>query len=318
MTSSNISEATSGEQPAWPVKTHDFQNHHFDTRIWNKYQFRDSDIIIATWGKSGTTWLQQIVSQLIFFGADEVCPLERSPWLDMRIAANEETLALLEAQTHRRFIKTHAPIDSIVYNPQAKYIFVGRDGRDVMWSMHHHFLHCTPLFYEMVNKTPGRVGEAIERPPEDPAQFFREFLESDTDPKKRHVPFWEHTRGWWNARALPNLLLVHFNDLKADLGGEVRRIAEFLEIKVPEEKWPDIVEHSTFKYMKQNAIRLSGPVAQLIFESGGDTLIHKGYNGRWRDSLTKDEIQKYDDQARSELGEEGARWLANGNHPAGS
>lgn len=105
-------------QPTWPVKTHEVRNHHLDTRIWNNFQFRDNDIVIATWAKSGTTWVQQIVSQLIFSGADEVCPLDRSPWLDMRIAANEETLALLDAQTHRRFIKTHAPID--FDSPQSK------------------------------------------------------------------------------------------------------------------------------------------------------------------------------------------------------
>lgn len=303
-------------QPQWPVKTRELQNHHFDTRIWNNFSFRDDDIMISTWAKSGTTWMQQIIAQLIFSGPDEGCPCDRSPWLDLRIAANQATVDMLEAQTHRRFIKTHAPIDTIVYSPQAKYIFIGRDGRDVMWSMHNHFVHGTPEYYRLINDTPGRVGLAFERPPADPAQFFREFLERPADPRRTHSPFWGYIRGWWDARLLPNVMVVHFNDLKADLEGEIRRIAKFLEIEVPEEKWPDVVDHSSFEYMKKNAGRLTGAIAELVFEGGGDTLINKGSNGRWKDLLTKEEIREYEERAKLELGEECARWLANGGHLA--
>ena len=55
---------------AWPKKTREIHNHHFDSTIWNDFQFRNDDIIIATYAKSGTTWMQQIVSQLIFNGAE--------------------------------------------------------------------------------------------------------------------------------------------------------------------------------------------------------------------------------------------------------
>ncbi|HEX4636750.1 MAG TPA: sulfotransferase domain-containing protein [Rhizomicrobium sp.] len=50
----------------YPQKQREFQNHHFDCTIWNDFQFRDDDIIIGTYAKSGTTWVQQIVSQVIF------------------------------------------------------------------------------------------------------------------------------------------------------------------------------------------------------------------------------------------------------------
>lgn len=95
-------------------------------------------------------------------------------------------------------------------------------------------------------------------------------------------------------------------------------MADFLEIKVPEEKWPDIVHHSTFGYMKENASRLAGPMVEAFFESGGDTLINKGSNGQWADLLTRDEIRRYEDRARSELGDECATWLAKGGHPVHS
>src|SRR6478609_1274727 len=125
-------------EPKRPQKTREFHNHHFDSTVWNDFAFRDDDIVIATYAKSGTTWMQQIVSQLIFNGAPDVEVHALSPWLDMRILDKDKLLANLEGQRNRRFIKTHLPIDALVYSPRAKYIFVGRDGRDALWSFFDH------------------------------------------------------------------------------------------------------------------------------------------------------------------------------------
>jgi aryl sulfotransferase len=109
----------------WPHKTRELHNHHFDSTIWNRFKFRDGDIVIATYAKSGTTWVQQIVSQLIFNGAEDLPVAEMSPWLNLRVPPKEVKLAAIEAQTHRRFIKTHLPVDALVSSPRAKYIYVG-------------------------------------------------------------------------------------------------------------------------------------------------------------------------------------------------
>ena len=69
----------------WPTKTRDLHNHHFDSTIWDDFEFRDDDIVIATYAKSGTTWVQQIVSQLLFDGEEGPEVAERSPWLDLRV-----------------------------------------------------------------------------------------------------------------------------------------------------------------------------------------------------------------------------------------
>jgi hypothetical protein len=162
-----------------PIKTCELQNHHLDTTRWKDFPFRPDDIVIASWGKSGTTWTQQIVSQLIFNGAEDTQINQESPWLDLRVVPTEAILPALEAQTHRRFIKTHAPIETVEFSPKAKYIFVARDGRDALWSLHNHNYNATSLFYEIMNDTPGRVGPALQRPPADPRQR-RERLRRDT------------------------------------------------------------------------------------------------------------------------------------------
>ena len=125
-------------QPNWPRKVRELHNHHFDSTIWNGFDFRDDDVVIATYGKSGTTWVQQIVSQLIFDGAEDIDVPALSPWLDLRVPPKDVKLAAVAAQTHRRFLKTHLPVDALVYSPRAKYIYIGRDGRDVVWSLYNH------------------------------------------------------------------------------------------------------------------------------------------------------------------------------------
>jgi hypothetical protein len=92
---------------AWPAKTRELHNHHFDSTIWNDLAFRDDDIVIATYAKSGTTWVQQIVAQMLFGGDAELAVAELSPWMDLRVPPKQVKLPLVEAQSHRRFLKTH-------------------------------------------------------------------------------------------------------------------------------------------------------------------------------------------------------------------
>ena len=96
-----------------PRKTREIHNHHFDSTIWNDLKFRDDDIIIATWGKAGTTWVQQIVAQLLFDGEEGMEVAEMSPWVDLRVPPKEVKLPAIEGQTHRRFLKTHLPVDAL-------------------------------------------------------------------------------------------------------------------------------------------------------------------------------------------------------------
>ena len=54
-------------------------------------------------------------------------------------------------------------------------------------------------------------------------------------------PYWEHILSWWKIKDLPNVMLLHFSNLKKDMPGEIRRIASFLEIVIDETKWDAIL-----------------------------------------------------------------------------
>ncbi|MFV8819802.1 sulfotransferase domain-containing protein [Haliea sp. E17] len=291
-----------------PEKTRELHNHHFDSTIWNDFAFRDDDIVIATYAKSGTTWMQQIIAQLLFNGAEGLEVAEMSPWLDLRVPPKAVKLPQVEAQTHRRFLKTHLPVDALVFSEQAKYIYIGRDGRDVLWSMYNHHANANAEWYAALNDTPGRVGPPIEAPPDSIVQYYHDWLDRDGFP---FWPFWENVRSWWAIRGLPNVLLVHFASLKADMPGEIRRIAEFIGVPVDEARWPVILEHCSFDYMKANATK-SVPLGGAFWDGGAETFINKGTNGRWREVLSPEEVREYEQRALGELGSDCARWLATG------
>ena len=298
---------------SWPRKTREMHSHHFDSTVWNDFPLRGDDIVIATFGKSGTTWTQQIVGQLIFKGADDVIISELSPWLDLRVPPKEVKFAGLAAQTSRRFIKTHLPVDALVFRPELKYLYVARDGRDVLWSLYNHHLKANDNWYSAMNDTPGLVGEPIGRVDMEVVPYFRRWLERDGYP---FWSLWESVRSWWAVRDLPNVKLVHFANLKKDLEGEIRRIAAFLEIPISDEDWPRIVEHCSFAYMKAHAAQ-SAPLGGALWDGGAETFINKGTNGRWQELLSKADIAAYKSRALKELGPECAHWLATGEMPAG-
>jgi aryl sulfotransferase len=293
---------------AWPVKTREMHNHHMNSTVWNNFKFRDDDIVIVTYAKSGTTWMQQIVGQLIFDGDEDTDVARLSPWVDLRIMP-PEVIAGLEQQTHRRFIKTHLPVDALVFSPKAKYIFIGRDGRDAAWSLFNHHINATEEYFEAFNNTPGRVGPRLERGSGNVHEFYTGWFDGDGHP---YWPVWENIRSWWALRDLPNVKLIHFNDMKVDLPGSVRRIADFLKIKPDAAAFEKILAHCTFDYMKAHA-ELAAPRGGIMWNGGAKTFINKGTNGRWRDTLSAAEVTAYEAKALKELGPVCAKWLARGS-----
>src|SRR2546428_12817564 len=94
----------------------------------------------------------------------------------------------------------------------------------------------------------------------------------------------------------------------------MRRIARFLEIEVPEEKWPMLAEAATFAAMKRD-VTVLGPEMDMIFEGGADRFLYKGTHDRWRDVLTSDDGALYEAAAARTPTPELKRWAERGAAP---
>jgi aryl sulfotransferase len=112
------------------------------------------------------------------------------------------------------------------------------------------------------------------------------------------------------------VLLVHYNDLKSDLSGEMKRIAEFLDIETPDSLWPALVDAARFDSMKKDGAALL-PGIEMAFHGGAATFINRGTNERWRDVLNDADVALYRNKARAELSPGLNRWLENGRLKAG-
>jgi len=110
-----------------------------DSARWDGFVFRTGDIVISTPAKCGTTWLQMICALEIFKSATFGRPLDQvSPWLDVLLRPLTGVLADLGAQAHRRFIKTHTPLDGLPFDDRVTYLCASRDPRDVAVSLDSH------------------------------------------------------------------------------------------------------------------------------------------------------------------------------------
>jgi hypothetical protein len=280
-----------------------------DSSRWERFQLRPDDVIITTPSKCGTSWTQQIVGMLLL-DTTELPPITTiSPWLDMQIRSEEEIFGLLEAQTGRRFIKTHTPFDGIAYSPTVTYVAVIRHPLDVALSDKDHGANQQRIQTAKLRETAvGAYDRAIEReaPPDDPAEFLRWWIDNHEPPSGSGPygleDYCQQIRTYWDARQLPNLHLFHYSDMWSDLDTEMRRMAVALRVPVDEQRWPQFVQAATLESMRARA-PLTAPDAHLgIWQSDHD-FFRVGGSRDWASLLTAADVAHFDERLRELAGD---------------
>jgi len=262
--------------------------------------------------------MQGICASLVFQAPEPPMPQDQlSPWLDANFGPIEDVLAQLEVLQNRRYIKTHLPLDGLRFFKEVKYIFVGRDGKDVWMSLWNHWHNMRPEVIDNLNNAPGREGPPLVHPPEDIGLAFDEWLTRGSFPWENNGYPWfshlHHAKTWWEYRHLPNILNVHYDDLQKDTDSEMRRISAFLDIPVNEELWPTLLAGVSFDSMKSNASKMAPGATEGIWKDTSN-FFHKGTNKRWQGVLMDKQIAAYNSLAQAELGSELANWLEFGGH----
>lgn len=293
-----------------------------DSARWDDFTLRDDDIVISPPPKCGTTWMQMICALLVF----QAPTLERrldqiSPRLDALTSDRDDVLALLEAQQHRRFIKTHTPLDGLPYHDHVTYICIARDPRDVALSWDHHQANTDVAALRRARRAalglPQLPLTAEAEPlavPSDPHQRFWQWVDDPTPPTEAGSnlrAMLHHLDTFWQGRHRPNIVLCHFADLKADLSGEMRCLATKLGITVPDDLWPTLVDAATYDRMRERADELVPNATHGVFKDNR-RFFHSGTSGQWRALLDDADLDRYN-QRVAELASSGlAAWAHHG------
>lgn len=292
-----------------------------DNRRWEGFAFRPDDIVISTPSKCGTTWTQLLCALLIFDTPDLPAPLaELSPWLDMRTRPLDEVRHALDAQTHRRFVKTHTPLDGLPLADGVTYLCVARDPRDAFVSLAHHRANMIrPRMTELVEAA-GYTWEG-ERPPATPT--------GDVDVRAR-LPEWldapapdggtseplaavvHHVTCAWERRHQPGVERFHFTDYAADLSGELARLADVLGVDRDEGRIAEMAEAASIDRVRARARDLAPNATQGLWRDDA-AFFRAGRVGEWRTIFTAEDERRYDERVAELVSDPGlARWIHHG------
>ena len=285
--------------------TADFVTVIEDSRRWRGVELREDDIIISTPPKSGTTWTQGMLLSLLWPDGDPPGTLtELSPWVDSRIRPIDEITERLDAQTHRRFIKTHSPGHTTPFSPHLRYLLVYREPADALVSWGNHRATMRPFAMETFNELAAADGlEPLPLQFEGDYDVLFEEWSAYCSPAR-------HLAGWWERRDEPNVLMLHYADLMTDLQFDMRRIAAFTGIDVPDAAWAAVVERCRIDAMRETA-RSSWDMDRG-FEGGADAFFNKGGNGRGEQLLTPEQRRRVRAHCEGLLPPEAVAWLSEG------
>jgi aryl sulfotransferase len=287
-----------------------------DSARWSAFAHRPGDIVISTRSKHGTTWMQMICALLIFQSAELPAPLaDLSPWPDWLALPLDELLRQLRGQRHRRFLKTHTPLDGLPLDRRVRYIVVARHPLDAAVSMYHQAenLNRRPLRQLISDSQPA--GRARQRPPL--RDWLLAWIDGQADPRQQpdSLPgVLHHLTDAWRRRGPDPVRLVHYNDLCTDLAGQMHALAAWLDLDVGEPVWPALVAAAEFSSMRARADQLVPARGSILNDN--TMFFRRGRPGAAAELLGEAELRRYQTRVERHAPPDLVRWLHKSALPA--
>ncbi|KAJ7984461.1 hypothetical protein DPEC_G00355070 [Dallia pectoralis] len=247
-----------------------------------------SDLLIATYPKAGTTWVQEIVDLLLHNGDAEVARRaptpQRIPFLEIHSPAPIPAgLDLLEKMDPPRVIKTHLPIQLVpkgFWENKCKVIYVARNAKDNIVSYYH---------FDQMNKTQPEPG------PWD--GYIHKFMNGELP----WGSWYNHVKDYWLEREKKNILYLFYEDLKENPRREVERIMHYLDLSLSDDVISRIVELTSFKSMKENPMANYSCIPEEIFDKSISLFMRKGVVGDWINHFSPAQNQLFDEDYKRQM-----------------
>lgn len=248
--------------PALVSSRHTFKYAH-------EYVATNQDIIVATQMKCGTTWMQQIVFEIVCRGKGNLSDdgyrhmYATSPWIEAKNASVSLADAPLVGEPAKRIIKTHMPAKLCTHSDKAKYIYVAR-----------HPVSCFASTSDFIQMLAGPF-----------APDRKALLDWFCSDKMYWGPWPEHVEGWWQrAQEKNNVLFIHFEELKKNPEAIIAQIADFLDYQLNDDEMASVIRKSSFAYMKEYEEYFEMAPPNLFSMSSKINFMQSGTSGRHQDA----------------------------------
>ncbi|XP_019743527.1 sulfotransferase 1 family member D1-like [Hippocampus comes] len=247
-----------------------------------------SDILIDSYPKSGTTWIQEIVDLLLHNGDDgsskRASIVKRHPFLEASTQLCKQSgLDLLKEMDPPRVIKTHMPLQLVpagFWENKCKIIYIARNAKDTLVS-YYHFLRMSKISPE-----PGPW-----------EGFIHKFMRGELG----WGSWYDHVKGYWEEREKRNILFLFYEDMKENPRREIERIMKYLDLYLPDDVISHIVEMTTFKNMEENPMVNYSFFGKEIFDQTISKFMRKGEIGDWKNHFTPEQSAEFDEDYQKKM-----------------
>ncbi|XP_013378133.1 PREDICTED: sulfotransferase 1C1-like [Chinchilla lanigera] len=249
-------------------------------KIWS-FQAKPDDLLIATYAKAGTTWVQEIVDMIQNSGDLLRCQrantYDRHPFIEWTLPPPYKSgLELANAMPSPRTLKTHLPTQLLppsFWKENCKIIYVARNAKDCLVSYYH---------FSRMNKMVPDPGT------------WEEYIEAFKAGKVLWGSWYDHVQGWWDRKDQHRILYLFYEDMKEDPKREIQKILKFLEKDITEEVLNKIVYHTSFDVMKHNPMANYTTMPASIMDHSISPFMRKGMPGDWKNHFTVAQSEAFD------------------------
>ncbi|XP_056160040.1 cytosolic sulfotransferase 15-like [Syzygium oleosum] len=247
------------------------------------FEAKDKDIFLVSNPKSGTTWLKALVFSVVNRSHFDISntplltsnPHEVVPSVELKLWPD------LDDPAEPRLLATHIPYPSLpesVKRLDCRIIYICRNPLDTVVSCWHFLLETA-------------------RSQDQPEWSFEEHFETFCQGQIVFGPFWDHiTRYWKESLERPHkVLFLKYEDLKEDIGGQLKKVAKFVGLPFTREEEEggvieEIAKLCSFRTLKDLEVNKSGKLPGVPAEK--ESFFRKGEVGDWVNYLTPSMVDR--------------------------
>lgn len=244
------------------------------------FQAQPDDLLISTYPKSGTTWVSEILDMIYQGGDVQKCQrapiFMRVPFLEFKVPGIPTGLEVLKDIPAPRLIKTHLPLALLpqtLLDQKVKVVYVARNAKDVAVSYYH--------FYRMAKVHPD---------PDTWDNFLEKFMAGEVS----YGSWYQHVQEWWELSHTHPMLYLFYEDMKENPKREIQKILKFVGRSLPDETVDLIVQHTSFKEMKNNSKANYSTIPLHVMDHSISAFMRKGISGDWKTTFTVAQNERFD------------------------